>query len=213
MSADTDEQLEGRASRRASKTRRRLLDAALYIFNSKGVEGCAIEDITESADVGKGTFYRHFMDKLDILRTLLDLAVDDLVKRMPPEAGPVVSFDDRLTQIITAHTTFFTERGDLFMVFLQGQTMVAVRSTAVPGIQPPFARYLSEIERRIAPALPAGSDPALARRAASLVAAAACGTVTVGLSVSGSKHDVITALDLARQSLLAGTSKLLRCAV
>jgi len=213
MRADTDEQTEGRASRRASKTRRRLLDAALYIFNSKGVEGCAIEDITESADVGKGTFYRHFMDKLDILRTLLDLAVDDLVKRMPPETSPIVSFDDRVTQLINAHTTFFTERGDLFMVFLQGQTMVAVRSAAVPGIQPPFARYLSEIERRIAPALPAGSDPTLTRRAASLVAAAACGTVTVGLSVSGSKHDVVNSLDLARQSLLAGTSKLLRCAV
>jgi len=213
MSTDNDEHNEGRASRRASKTRRRLLDAALYIFNTKGVEGCAIEDITESADVGKGTFYRHFMDKLDILRTLLDLAVDDFVKRLPLETGPVMSFDDRVTQIINAHTTFFTERGDLFMVFLQGQTMVAVRPAAVPGLQPPFARYLSEIERRVTPALPAGSDPVLARRTASLVAAAACGTVTVGLSVSGSKHDVINTLDLARQSLLAGTSKLLRCTV
>ena len=151
MDDEPDPRTEGRASRRASKTRQRLLDAALYIFNTKGIEGCAIEDITESADVGKGTFYRHFMDKLDILRTLLDLAADDLVKRFPPSNSPAVSIEDRITQIINAHVTFLTERSDLFLVFLQGQTMVAARPSAVPGLQPPFARYIAEIEHRLTP--------------------------------------------------------------
>ena len=159
MDDEPDQRLEGRASRRAVKTRQRLLDAALYIFNTKGVEGCAIEDITESADVGKGTFYRHFMDKLDILRTLLDIATDDLIKRMPPENAPAVSFEDRTTQLITAHMTFFSERSDLFLVFLQGQTMVATRPSAVPGLQPPFARYITAIERRLLPAIPPPGHP------------------------------------------------------
>jgi len=189
------------------------LDAALYVFNTKGVEGCSIEDITESADVGKGTFYRHFMDKLDILKTLLDFATDDLIRRMPPENAPAISFEDRTTQLMTAHMTFFSERTDLFVVFLQGQTMVATRPASVPGIQPPFIRYITELERRVAPAIAAPSSPEQIRRLAFTIAAAACGTVTVGLSLLSSKHDVIKNLDLARQSLLAGTSQLLRCAV
>lgn len=210
MDDEPDPRTEGRATRRATKTRQKLLDAALYVFNNKGIEGCAIEDITESADVGKGTFYRHFMDKLDILRTLLDLASDDLILRMPPEGAPALSLDDRITQLFNAHVTFLSERSDLFLVFIQGQTMVATRAGSVPGLQPPFARYIAALERRLSPLIPAATE---ARRMAVSISAIICGNITVGLSILSSKHDVINNLDLARQSLLIGTSQRLRCAV
>ena len=213
MDDEPDPRTEGRASRRASKTRQRLLDAALYIFNTKGIEGCAIEDITESADVGKGTFYRHFMDKLDILRTLLDLATDDLVLRMPPVQVPAISFEDRITQLFNAHIMFLSERSDLFLVFLQGQTMVATRASAIPGLQPPFARYITELERRLIPVLSGPSKAAEVRSLAVTLGSVICGNVTVGLSILSSKHDVINNLELARQSLLVGTSQRLRCTV
>lgn len=208
MDEEPDRRQEGRASRRALKTRQRLLDAALYIFNTKGVESCAIEDITESADVGKGTFYRHFMDKLDILRSLLDFATDDLIRRMPPENSQAISLEDRATQLMHAHQTFFSERSDLYLLFLQGQTMVATRPAAVPGIQAPFARYIAALESRLESTLPQPAQPDRRRQLALLLAAAACGPVTAGLSISSSKHDVVQALDVARQSLLAGASKI-----
>lgn len=211
MDDEPNPRTEGRASRRASKTRQQLLDAALYIFNTKGIEACAIEDITESADVGKGTFYRHFMDKLDILRTLLDLAMDDLARRMPALESAPLSCEDRINQIFSAHVTFLVERPDLFIVFLQGQGMVAARSSSVPGLQPPFARYIAEIERRLTSVV--GSDAEGSRRLAVAIGAAICGNITVGMSILSSKHDVINNLDLARQSLLVGTSQRLRCAV
>ncbi|MEI7880800.1 MAG: TetR/AcrR family transcriptional regulator [bacterium] len=213
MDDEPDPRIEGRASRRATKTRQRLLDAALYIFNTKGIEGCAIEDITESADVGKGTFYRHFMDKLDILRTLLDLAADDLILRMPPTDAPALSFEDRITQLFNAHATLLAERADLFLVFLQGQTMVATRSSSIPGLQPPFARYITALESRLKPVLPDPADVAGARQLAVAIGAIICGNITVGMSILSSKHDVINNLDLARQSLLVGTSQRLRCTV
>ncbi|MEI8122567.1 MAG: TetR/AcrR family transcriptional regulator [bacterium] len=213
MDDEPDQRLESRASRRATKTRQRLLDAALYVFNHKGVEGCSIEDITESADVGKGTFYRHFMDKIDILKTLIECATTDLIKRMPSEQSPAVSLDDRTTQLMTAHMTFFSEREDLFLLFLQGQTMVATRPSSRPGIQPPYSRYMAELERRVAPAMPPSSTPDQIRRIAYTIAAAACGTVTVGLFMLNSKHDVMNNLDVTRQSLLVGAPSLLRCAV
>lgn len=213
MDDEPDQRPIGRASRRASKTRQKLLDAALYVFNHRGVEACSIEDITESADVGKGTFYRHFMDKLDILKTLLDLAIEDLTRRMPPEQAPALSFEDRSTQLMAAHMSFFTERPDLCLVFLQGQVMVATRPAAVPGIQTTFTRYIAELERRVATVITAGAPAGQARRIACAIASAACGTISVGLSVSSSKHDVVNNLDLARQMLQAGASQLLRCAV
>jgi AcrR family transcriptional regulator len=190
-----------------------LLDAALYVFNHKGVEGCSIEDITESADVGKGTFYRHFMDKLDILKTLIEAAIEDLIRRMPSELSPAVSLEDRTTQLMTAHMTFFSEREDLFLVFLQGQTMVATRPAALPGLQSPYARYVAALERRVAPAMPPSATPLQIHKMAATLAAAACGTVTVGLMMASSKHDVMGNLDMTRQSLLMGVPHLVQLAV
>jgi AcrR family transcriptional regulator len=213
MDDEPDPRTEGRATRRATKTRQRLLDAALYTFNARGIEGCAIEDITENADVGKGTFYRHFMDKLDVLKTLLDQACADLVLRMPPAEVPALSLEDRINQLFSAHVSFFSERSDLFLVFLQGQTWVATRPDSVPGLQPPFTRYIMELERRLTTVLPVSSNPDEARRLALSIGSVVCGTITVGMSILNSKYDVINNLDLARQSLLVGTSQRLRCTV
>lgn len=211
MDDEPDQRLTGRASRKAFKTKQRLLSAALFVFNNRGIEACSIEDITESADVGKGTFYRHYMDKLDILRTLLDLAVDDLVGRMPSSQAAPVSLDDRTSQLMTAHMTFYAERPDLFGLFLQGQGMLASRPAALPGLQPPFTRYIHELESRLSPALPQSTRATHAHPLAKALASAACGTITVGLSSLESKHEVMKSLDLARQSLLAWMPNLTKC--
>ncbi len=133
--------------------------------------------------------------------------------RLPPAEAPALSYEDRITQLFTAHVMFLTERADLLYLFLQGQTMVATRSAALPGLQPPFARYVSELERRLSPVLPVPSEAGEARRLAVTIGALICGNITVGMSILSSKHDVINTLELARQSWLAGTSQRLRCAV
>jgi len=54
--------MPNRTQRRASKTRNRLLKAALSVFAEVGTDATTIEMITQRADLGKGTFYRHFAD-------------------------------------------------------------------------------------------------------------------------------------------------------
>lgn len=49
---------------------RRLLDAAYALFLERGTTDIAISDITERADVAKGTFYLYFQNK-DSLRNAL----------------------------------------------------------------------------------------------------------------------------------------------
>ena len=57
------EEREPRGARRKRETRARLLDAALRLMAQKGMEGVAINEITEAADVGFGSFYNHFESK------------------------------------------------------------------------------------------------------------------------------------------------------
>src|SRR5260370_680644 len=56
-----------RRQRRSSEIRERLFRAALDLFAQKGFAETTVEDITEAADVGKGTFFNYFPSKDHIL--------------------------------------------------------------------------------------------------------------------------------------------------
>jgi AcrR family transcriptional regulator len=56
-----------RRSRRSAELRERLFRAALSLFAKKGFAETTVEDITNAADVGKGTFFNYFPSKDFIL--------------------------------------------------------------------------------------------------------------------------------------------------
>ena len=56
-----------RRQRRSAEIRERLFRAALKLFADKGFVETTVEDITNAADVGKGTFFNHFPSKDHIL--------------------------------------------------------------------------------------------------------------------------------------------------
>ena len=56
-----------RRQRRSAELRERLFRSALGLFASKGYAETTVEDITEAADVGKGTFFNYFPSKEHIL--------------------------------------------------------------------------------------------------------------------------------------------------
>src|ERR1700722_6546312 len=58
---------DGRRQRRSAETRERLFRSALDLFAKKGFTETTVEDITEAADVGKGTFFNYFPSKDHIL--------------------------------------------------------------------------------------------------------------------------------------------------
>jgi len=80
--ADRELVREPRGSRRKRETRARLLDAALGLMAKKGMEGVAINEITEAADVGFGSFYNHFESKeaihADLVKHVFDAFFDQL---------------------------------------------------------------------------------------------------------------------------------------
>ena len=57
----------GRRQRRSAEIRERLFRAALNLFAQNGFAETTVEDITNAADVGKGTFFNYFPSKDHIL--------------------------------------------------------------------------------------------------------------------------------------------------
>jgi AcrR family transcriptional regulator len=63
-----------RPDRRVGKTRKALKEALTDLILEKGYESVTVQDVINRADVGRSTFYAHFVDKDDLLMaTLADL--------------------------------------------------------------------------------------------------------------------------------------------
>jgi len=56
-----------RRERRGAELRDRLFRSAMRLFAAKGFAETTVEDITEAADVGKGTFFNYFPSKEHVL--------------------------------------------------------------------------------------------------------------------------------------------------
>jgi AcrR family transcriptional regulator len=62
----------GRRERRRAETQQRILDAALQLFTTHGYLETTVEEITEAADVGKGTFFNYFPTKDALLAAIFE---------------------------------------------------------------------------------------------------------------------------------------------
>jgi AcrR family transcriptional regulator len=67
-----------RRQRRASQIRERLFRAALDLFAQHGFADTTVEDITNAADVGKGTFFNYFPSKDHILLAFAEMQLAKL---------------------------------------------------------------------------------------------------------------------------------------
>jgi AcrR family transcriptional regulator len=63
----------GRRQRHAAETRLRLFRCALQLFAERGFSNVTVEDITEAADVGKGTFFNYFESKDHVLGVMAEI--------------------------------------------------------------------------------------------------------------------------------------------
>jgi AcrR family transcriptional regulator len=94
-----------RRQRRSAELRERLFRAALELFAQKGFVETTVEDITEAADVGKGTFFNYFPSKDHILlafgemqRSKLEAAIEMAQKTGEPMPEFLRSLGTHMTQ-------------------------------------------------------------------------------------------------------------------
>ncbi|NWF69924.1 MAG: TetR/AcrR family transcriptional regulator [Chloroflexi bacterium] len=81
-----------RFERHKQRTRQTLVQAALELISSRGYDAVSVQDITDRADVGRGTFYLHFKNKEDLLWGILqeyfDRLADETDARYAAEPSP-----------------------------------------------------------------------------------------------------------------------------
>ncbi|OIJ88640.1 hypothetical protein BIV25_36345 [Streptomyces sp. MUSC 14] len=59
--------VQGRRERNKLRVRNRIYDAAVELFTRQGYDQTTVDEITEAADVARGTFFNHFQRKEDLI--------------------------------------------------------------------------------------------------------------------------------------------------
>ena len=199
----------GRTARRASSTRRKLLDAALSRFAEVGVDACSIQDITERADVGKGTFYRHFEDKQALVSTLVQDSVGRLIENLRSRKGQYRTLDDALAHLFDVHARFYNDRPETFILLFQSRLLLKLRRHGTEELGRLFQSYLGEIEQQLTPLVPPPADPVKVRRLACALTGYVSGYFSMAM-ISMKQEDIVAGMEALRQAFLAGTAQILR---
>ncbi|MDP3738617.1 MAG: TetR/AcrR family transcriptional regulator [Hyphomonadaceae bacterium] len=135
---------EPRGARRRRETRDKLLDAAFQLMAMKGVDGVAINEITETADVGIGSFYNHFESKEAIYSAVLDLVFEefgDAIDRLVSD----VNDPAEVIAISVRHTLLRARREPLWGRFLLREGLSARVLSRGLGV-----RLLRDIQKGVA---------------------------------------------------------------
>lgn len=107
-----------RRERRRAETRERILRAALDLFSERGVMATTVEDITNAADVGKGTFFNYFPTKEDILAHLCQLQMGKIREFVDQAVGSSKSMDLLLYELASILVEEFSQSPALLQSIL-----------------------------------------------------------------------------------------------
>jgi AcrR family transcriptional regulator len=94
---------QGRQGRRRAQTRAKLVAAAGTLFARQGVENTRINEITEEADVGFGSFYNHFDSKEAIVEAVL---AETIAAQGAAIEAVTAGLDDPAEMVAVAHRYF-----------------------------------------------------------------------------------------------------------
>lgn len=195
-----------RTQKRVERTRQRLLQAALAVFCEKGVEAATIEEVTDRADLGKGTFYRHFEGKESVLAALTADALDRLVESFRTTAREPAPLHETIRRIVKAHVSFFDKHRSEFILLFQGRLYLKLDRSGTEDLEKPFARYLEEIERETTPALPDSMEEDNVRRLVIALAGFVSGYLSFAM-INAGLSETDTSLDTFLEGFIAGALK------
>ncbi|MFO1446113.1 TetR/AcrR family transcriptional regulator [Bacillus sp. Bva_UNVM-123] len=131
-----------KTDRRILRTRRMIMDAFTQLLEEKGFEAITVSDLTEKADINRGTFYQHYKDKYDLLEQSENEIFDGLEKivinfwnNANYDSQKVIKIDDLLPLTIKLYE--FMGENFIFMKVILG-----------PNGNPSFQNRLKEVIKK-----------------------------------------------------------------
>jgi AcrR family transcriptional regulator len=150
------EHAEKKIDRRSIRTRRALRAALIDLILEKGYESITVQDITDRADLNRGTLYLHYRDKQDLLFSSSNDVYNELVAQFTPISAQNLSMDipERHLTIVFQHVA---ANADYYRVMLGEHGVPAFITRLRHLISQVSLERLQEL-RKLVPAKPFPSE-------------------------------------------------------
>ena len=150
---------QSRRERKKDETRHRIFHAAIDLFRERGFEQTTVDEITERADVARGTFFNYFPRKDAVLAYLSEtrlLAVEENAAALLADRRPV---PDKLLDLYLANAAPYEEDPELsryVLLELMGRAFAPTEDLSLRW-QEQIVRLIRQGQGR--GELPAAEDP------------------------------------------------------
>lgn len=180
-----------------------LLDAATALFAARGVEATSVAAIAAAAGVSKGSFYRYFESREELIAALKSRFIDDLLAAVAGFADRVGEQDwwSLVDDFVAAMVAALLDRRDLIRIFSAQPTTEASVDFFLEGEERIDDFIEAGIELGVAEGVFAVADPAMT---ATLLQHAI--SATVG-------HAIVHGAVIDRPRLTAAAQRLARAAL
>lgn len=180
-----------------------LLDAAARLFAAEGVEATSVAAIAEAAGVAKGSFYRYFASREELIAALKARFIDEVLAEVTGFADRV-GVDDwwRLAdEFVERMARALLDRRDLIRIF-----------AAQPSTDE-AADYFTECEERIDAFVAAGIEAGVAAGAFRVADPLATATLLQHALSSTVEHQVVHRGHIDVERVVAAAQRLTRAAL
>jgi AcrR family transcriptional regulator len=127
-----------------------LLRAAQEVIAVKGVYLAVIEEITERADVAKGSFYQYFKDRDDLLHVILNRRLQELRDTLAATAAPR-ALADRVRVVLHHHLDYFLLHEDFLLFLHQVRGLIKMKGDETPVVRETYQSYLQFLAEWLQP--------------------------------------------------------------
>lgn len=108
---------------RVVKTRNSLRKALVYLMRREKLEDISVQKITETANITRGTFYLHYKDKKDFIRSAINEILDEFFDQVMVESEDLSFSKGQTVQVFSLQKAFqyIESEADIFDVLLNNE--------------------------------------------------------------------------------------------
>jgi len=118
------------------------------VIAAKGVYLAVIEEITERADVAKGSFYQYFRNRDELLDVLLTRRLEEL-RTCIEATPPMETFAACVRTLIHQHLDYFLHHEDFLLFLHQLRGLITMNRDEIPAVRDTYRRYLEFLAERL----------------------------------------------------------------
>lgn len=113
-------------NRRAMMTKKMLKDALVELLNTKEISQITIRELCEIADINRSTFYSHYRDQFDLLNSIEEEVISNLLDFLGN-----IAVKESSNRMIEYFLMYVKDNGKLFKVLLCKQESTSFKEKVV----------------------------------------------------------------------------------